>query len=373
MEKIMLKPTRYLDVAVLSVLLLFIAPCAMALDVKGKGDIPYDGSRSPDAPTRQKAIRAAKENAIKRHATTFNPAKLRVYQAIESEILANLDKYVIDTTVIEDAVNKDAHIYSILVRATINEPVLDARINDAGGFAKHAAAHGSNVSLLFVARETDSVKSFDARRTDVRSEESQKGAREHSALTEQGGATKATYNESKNSLSTTTVGGSTLQKGDDVKHRVSSASEIDAAMGEVFAGAGFEVVSYTDVASSCNGTSPDVLKAEFSATDEMSGKARKGAFDAARACDVMYFAVGTIDVGLPDTDPVSGNKRVYVSVRGEVWNISGKLPRRVASVGPVQYAGLGPKPDVARVNALKLAAAEGAKVMVDQLNAKVPR
>jgi hypothetical protein len=85
---------------------------------------------------------------------------------------------------------------------------------------------------------------------------------------------------------------------------------------------------------------------------------------------VNYFAVGTLDVGLNDVDPVTGNQRVHVSVRGQVWDISKKLPRRIASVGPVQYAGLGPDPEVAMRNALRLSASQSAKVIVDQLNAK---
>ena len=82
------------------------------------------------------------------------------------------------------------------------------------------------------------------------------------------------------------------------------------------------------------------------------------------------MATGTLDIGAPDLDPVSGSRRVFVSVRGQVLDLQAKLPRRVASVGPVQYSGLGPDETVAMRNALNKAAKEGARTLVDQLNAK---
>ena len=73
---------------------------------------------------------------------------------------------------------------------------------------------------------------------------------------------------------------------------------------------------------------------------------------------------------MQDTDPVTGEKRVYVSVRSQVLDLSGMLPRILASVGPVQYAGLGPDQQVAMRNALQSAAKEVASSISDQLKSK---
>jgi hypothetical protein len=75
-------------------------------------------------------------------------------------------------------------------------------------------------------------------------------------------------------------------------------------------------------------------------------------------------------VGLSDTDPVSGMKRVFVSTRAQVWTLEKRLPKNVASVGPVQFSGLGPDAQVATRNALNLAAEEAAKEIVAILNSK---
>jgi len=53
-----------------------------------------------------------------------------------------------------------------------------------------------------------------------------------------------------------------------------------------------------------------------------------------------------------------------------LWDISPKLPRKIGSVGPVQYSGLGPDQSVASRNALQNAARETARSLVDQLNAR---
>jgi hypothetical protein len=171
-------------------------------------------------------------------------------------------------------------------------------------------------------------------------------------------------------MTKTTTGGSTLRQADDRTYRVRSGADVDAAVTETLSGYGFEVVGYPDVYSNCGGPNPDVLNKEFAASDEMTPGSRQSAIASARSCDVKYFSVGTLDIGLSDSDPVTGNKRVYVSVRSQVWDISSKMPRRVASVGPIQYAGLGPDADVASRNALRLAATSSAKTMVDQLNSK---
>ena len=77
-----------------------------------------------------------------------------------------------------------------------------------------------------------------------------------------------------------------------------------------------------------------------------------------------------MNVSVPELDPVSGEQKVIVSINGMVWNIDKKLPRKVASVGPVQYFGLGPDKDTARRNALRLAAKSAAETVSSQLGNK---
>lgn len=342
---------------------------AHATEVRGKADVPYKSglfSKGPGPELRQQAINEAKTVAWKRYTSSFNPARMHSYQTVENDILSNLDQYLIDISILDETVTQDSQLFSVAIRASINEAALNAKLNAAGTSASGNVGGGELFSFVFVAREVESLKSFDARRTDIRMEENELSANQQSAA--RGGA--ASIDESSTSMRKTTHGGSTMRKANELSYRIRSGSDVDAAMTETLSGYGFDVVGYPDVVANCGGTSPDMINKEFSETDEMSIDSRKGAINAARDCDVNYFAVGTLDIGLSDLDPVTGNQRVNVSVRGQVWDISKKLPRRIASVGPVQYAGLGPDSEVAMRNALRLSAAQSAKVIVDQLNAK---
>jgi hypothetical protein len=141
-------------------------------------------------------------------------------------------------------------------------------------------------------------------------------------------------------------------------------------VGEVLTVSGIEYVAYDDIVSTCNGLPPKKIQDEFVNADELSPATRNAAINAARECGVRYFAYGTLDSEVATTDPVTGSLKVFVSVRAQLLDISARLPRRIGSVGPKQFAGLGPNQTVASRNALALAARDLGKTLVDQLNAK---
>ena len=77
----------------------------------------------------------------------------------------------------------------------------------------------------------------------------------------------------------------------------------------------------------------------------------------------------TIATNLAHSLQLSGYK-VYVNVMGYILDSRGKFTKKIASVGPIQYSGLGENPKVAKVNALVSAGTSAAKDLVDQLRAK---
>jgi len=255
-------------------------------------------------------------------------------------------------------------VFTVSIRASINEAAFNARLNSEA--TSSSMGSGELFSYIFVAREVASRQQFDVRRTDVSMDESNMNASQSSNM----GANGANVSESSMNVSKTTTGGSSIKKADQVSYRIKSSSDVDTAVTETLSSYGFDVVGYPDIVANCGGADPAVIDEEFSETDEMTVETRKSAIDAARLCEVNYFAVGTLDVGLGDVDPVSGNQRVFVSVRSQVWDIAKRLPRRVASVGPIQYQGLGPNHDVAMRNALIEASQQAANTIVQQLNAR---
>ena len=236
--------------------------------------------------------------------------------------------------------------------------------SDAGGSSE--ASGKVAISFLYVARETSSVRQYDDRVTTVDTESNTKKADQSEGVS--GG--KARYDSNDSSSTVRESGGSRLKQADKATYQVTSPENINTAMSQIFAGSGFDVYDYRDVSESCNGLNPSVIYKSFANSDELPRDIRKQAFDAARRCGVIVFATGTLDIGMQDSDPVTGNVRVFVSVRSQVFDLSNTLPRVLASVGPIQYSGMGPQRDVAMRNALQNAATEAAKSISDQLNSR---
>ncbi|MBP0132884.1 MAG: hypothetical protein ITD31_05825 [Nitrosospira sp.] len=338
---------------------------AQKVDVKGLGTITYEGSvfsNEPSDSDKKNAIEAARMSAWRNYVATFNSAKQRTLMINEAVITANIDKFITDLQIIDQKIIPSLNTYTVLVRVGFNPGLIDQFIesqsvgNGLPGSQRSATRSTDSLfALLFMARKEISVKQFETRKTKI------KEATSTTSSDDEGGVSARTSN---------TEGGNSLRKADDIKYAVSSSQDIDAAVGEVLNTANVEYAGYDDIVSNCGGISTAEFKAEFVDDDELSPQTRAKVIGAARVCGVRYFAYGTIDTGLNDTDPVSGNKRVYVSVRAQMWDISHKLPRKIGSVGPIQYSGLGPDQTVAGRNALRIAAKEAARDLVDQLNAK---
>jgi hypothetical protein len=278
---------------------------------------------------------------------------MNVYLKLKDKALANLDQFVTNVRVIDQVVDEKTQTINLAVRATINATAVDGFMTQNSVAGTQATGKGNPFVFLFIARQAASSKAYDDKRVNEAISDKSVAQQDKSEITDK-----------------TTSGGSTERKRAITTYEITSSQDIDAAMGDVFTSSGFEVTAYDDVVASCGGIDRSKITQEFASSDDMSTDTRKSAINASRQCEVGLFATGTVDVGLRDTDPVSGNKRVFVSVRGQVWNIESKLPRKVASVGPVQFSGMGPDEDVAKRNALIKAARESAKVIADQLNSK---
>jgi len=165
------------------------------------------------------------------------------------------------------------------------------------------------------------------------------------------------------------TGGSTTQKADDIQWKLMPSGNLDAAVSGIFAQAGFDVVDVGYVEPQSHGLlSLKALQDDYKTGDDPKPQTLRNTAAGLQAAQVPYLALTTLDVGTKDVDPDTGLTRVYVTVTGKVLDLSGRFPRTVSSVGPVQYAGTGPSQDVAQTNALKLAADKAARELVNQIN-----
>lgn len=353
----------------LSLLFIFSTISAsQALEVKGQVSHPYSGgifSNDPSDQDKTDALQAAKMAAWKQYVSTFNVSKQQQYQKVEGEVLKNIDNYITSYVVVAEDVNTSLKTLNLVIRANINENRLNVDLKGTTTAGTMDSGDGSLFSFVFVGREVTESKIFKSRETNIAQVDASSSAAKN--IDTEGGAS---VDQSMSSSAKVSTGGNTVKKSSKDKHGIIATTDFDASFNEVLTGMGYETVDYVDVVSSCGGASVSAIKQAFSTSDELPQDLRTKAINGARNCEVKYFAVGYMNVSVPDVDPVSGEQRVVVSINGMVWNISKKLPRKVGSVGPVQYIGIGPDKDTARRNALKLAATSAAETISNQLGNK---
>lgn len=377
---------------------------AYDVEVKGKGTIGCKSCEKLNDKERKTLLQTAKQEAWKSYVSSFDQSRMKSYNKIEKEFIENLDKYIIELTVIGTTYQADLKQCELLVRAKINSTAVDLKLNENSAIGKVESGEGGVISCIFVARQLTSTKAFKDKVTDTKTSKEDLSTKQDIKLQEQGKgelstgdttqkksntvtdesiestASKVEYDakisadvnaSSQQVLTETTVtGGSIEKKAIKETYEAKSATDFNAAFNEVLTQNGYEITEYDDVYAECKGASMKTIRSEFGANDELSTEVRKMAIDAARNCGVRYLVIGFMNVSATEKDPVTGNYIVFVSVNGMVWDIAKKLPKKIGSVGPVQYSGLGPDQNTARRIALKLAATESAKAIVNQLSAK---
>ncbi len=342
---------------------------AWATQVNGVITLPYKGklfSKYPSGAEKNEAMNKAKLQVWELYTSKFSDAKMKQYLQVKDKFISSVDDYVLNLRILDEVIDEKSKTLTLAVKGTINRTAVDAVFGSLSAAGQQGTGEGSNFTFIFVSRQAVSAKTKNAKRIDITQTQTASAANESMAAS---GNSMASSSDT-NSVQKKITGGSTETSATSRQYKVMSSQDINAAMGGILATAGFEIIDYDDVVSYCGGVERNVVAEEFKQSDDMSRNSRKSSINAAKDCEVSLFATGTLDVGVQDTDPVTGQKRVYVSVRGQVWNIMKRLPRKIASVGPVQYSGLGPNDSVAMRNALNFAAEEAAKSIVEQLNAK---
>lgn len=372
----------------LAFLLLFATAAALSSTVhaqivsaRGQGSVIYEGRLN--AEDRQEALAKAKAVALEAHVAESSRGFLQAFSQRRAEFVANIDRYVIAANVLSEQDDRKSRTYSVVVRVDINQALLRADLEAGSAVGQASSGERSLVAVIFMARRQASVQAFDDRvyqRADTREAvDLQTGTDERTSEGESIGSSSISTSGSVQSRQTavletstaTTTGGSTTRKADSVQWEVSGASEVNTAMTGILGDAGFEVVEAEYIEAESGGQLDLArIRADFSTGNDLSAEVLRSTVAGVRHAQIPLMAFGTLDVGMRDTDPVTGNIRVYVTVTGKVQDVSGRFPRTLASVGPVQFAGLGPDESVARTNALEQAAQQAARQVVDALNAR---
>jgi hypothetical protein len=358
------------SIALFLALLLAANPLlAQTVSARGMGTASYGFRLTPEA--RAQAMTKAKVNALETYIAESGAAKLRLFEARREELIRDIDRYVLSAVPLSEIDDNKAKTYTVSVRTELNATLLQTKLDASSAVAGARSQDRSLLTFLFMARSQDSVQTFqdkEYRRTDVSTGYGEK-TREGEAF--RGNSISTSGSIDRATSATSTSGGSTTARSDNITWKVANAAEVNTVMTGAFSAAGYEVVEAEYVEGESRGLlSTARIRKDFSTGNDLSAATLRDTANGIRAADIPYLAVGTLDVGIRDRDPASGNVRVFVTVTGKVLDVRGRFPRTVSSVGPMQYAGTGPSETVARTNALQLAAEKAAQQMINELNVK---
>jgi len=355
------------------ILLLLISLAVIFLQLEAsesKGMAQYQQERyrkSLKAEERQQLINAAKINALDNYVGAFGTSKLKEYEKIRSIVESDLDKFVANVLILSESSDKSTKSHEIVIRATIRENLINNEFSKVSSVANISEDERSYLTFIFLSRKATSVKQYDdkvSKRVDTTNIE--ETTQSEIVTDTEIGVSAETY---KSASSTT--GGSTEIKADKISYDVSSSDDINTTVLQVFGDAGYEVVEAEMVADETGGLmNLDDFINDFSQGEDISAATRKNAAVGCRDLEIKYFAIGKLDIGQNIKDSVTGLTRVYVNVNAKVYDVSKRFPKTVASVGPVQYSGMGPTQDVAQRNALQQAGQKASNELVSQMRSK---
>lgn len=367
MSKMMVKIT----VLLVCCFLLVLDAGATSVKTQGVGEVFYTGWGEPSAKVKREAHEKAKISAFKKYIRTFDDIKTETYQKIKSDIESNLDRYISDCKTIDDYTDKEAKIYRVVVEATIDTSSIEIELKKNSAVQKIESQKRSRFVFIFVKRKVVYSKSFAAKVTAISNNETAEDEEKDTKILRGGGSSHHGYQE-KTKIQ---KGGNVEQKADIIEYEVSRSKDFDKIMKKTIANAGYKVVR----ANRVKDTEGNKLKVKIKQiiNDFKSGAINDDTLDDAidiccnrKGGAIDFLATGTVDVGTKEIDPSTGNVRVYVSVAGEVLDLRDDDSETIASVGPIQYSGLGPNQQIASRNALQTAGKEAAGSLIAQLRAK---
>lgn len=311
--------------------LFFVLCCAFpALAVESKSTYTYTYSGRLDSDEKAEAIMQAKVKAIESWIATAQPYQERNFSIAKDDITANVDDYLLSSAVVSKENKKDIKQFRVVVRVDINDTKMLNYLT-AIGRAKDGSMDDEDqyITFVFVAREL-------ASRTEAKDTAS------------------GDFKRAKTRWQATTT------------------SEIDIAVGEVFADANYYVIEAALLEEDTAGQlDVNNFLMDYEQGDDLTPSTKRDAIRGLKSLEdpVQYLAIGTLDVDEHVTDDVTGLYKVPVSVTAKILSVK-RRGATMASIGPVQYIGLGPTPIVAKNNALKTAAQEMAAGLIGQLSSK---
>ena len=304
------------------------------------------------------ALLNAKVNAMRAWTAQKSTSFAELFQSSEQEILEDIDTYLLNPA---DKSKCDKKTFTVSVRAKVNVSAMEGLL---ARNKPQTSGPRSRMTAIFVARKQMSVKSYDAKVTKI-NESQEFSEAEQSADVSGSGMAASGYSSTR---TVNTSGGSTERKSDKISWDVFQADGLDSAVNETFSSFGFRVIDSSQVAGRFPAFDVNAFREEFGVGDDLTPETKNAAFNAI-AGKIPLLVIATVDVMGADTHP-SGNPRVAVSVKAQVYRDDGLFYETVASVAPTTAYEHDRSASVAETKALISAAKLASTEIVNQLNAQ---
>ena len=356
-----------------------LSAAAQVQKATGKATLPYAGKAAPPD-VKAKALQNAQLKAVEFYYAEAGESEAANFDSMRAKIVENPDRYILDTTVLSEDDNAGSKAYTVAVRVSLNVANLRNDMKAGSAVGKATRSERSALAFVFVSREVDSIKSYDTRVTkradlsekvDVNVATAGKGTEGESIKRGQISTNEArsdTLNASRNRSVTLETGGTQTRRSAESTYRLFPSANLNQVFTQTFSRAGFKVNEATLIEPYTGGKfKVSQVEDDYKIGNDLKANTMQSIALGMKNAQIPYIALGTLDVGLADKDPATGLNRVAVTVNARVLDVTQVIPDTIASVGPVQYAGVGPTEDEARNNALKLAANNAARELTSQL------
>ena len=341
---------------------------SFATQYKPKGNFNNKPKEEDISAAHSQAVQNAWQSYV---GSCMGAGRMQQYLARQNEILRNLDSYLMNKQV-DHSFDKKSKTITAEALLFVNQPLIEGMFTSTSGGGD---GDGAYMVWIFAAKQAGYTKESDVTTydADVSKQSSSKSLNSQETVFAEDDTTtvESTLTESKSKSSS---GGETTQRGAERTAVIRDFDlvptiDFNTKFSEIMSLNNYEPTEYLDVLDACGGEELEVLEEELAFDGRMSRESRRAVVTGVRDCDVKYLAIGTIEVNQPKASAVEGYT-VTVSITGEVLDVSRRLPKKVAAIGPVLGQAGGDEDNTAVKNALMIAGDLAAKEIVSRLNAK---
>lgn len=313
---------------------------AQAKVVRGEGSMTVQGPPGsvPSDSDRNMVMSAAKLTAWRSYlALPGQNETVDQIRSNEKQFLDRLDDLLVDIVVVDEAFSKDTRRYSIRIKATVAESVVNSIIRTSSRASVKAQVAGdpatrspgsAAIMVLGMSREAELIKTFLEKKTTVRQSSSSSEQAGNESSSKAGTARRRVSAESSSaSTSNQTLdasGGNREQKRDKVTYKVGNVSILNSKLPRILLQSGIKSTPYAFLMRSCQLPNPDSFSKQYAASEqgELPSEVMAEIQDKLQSCGrAKFWAFASMDTGGYKTDPNTGLSLVSVTVSVQLMEV----------------------------------------------------